>query len=460
MSNTLIASISGIRGIFGSGLDAEVLVRYASAFGVWCRRRERRGRAPLVVIGRDGRTTGSLCAEIVSGTLKAAGCDVLDAGMATTPTTEMAVVFESASGGIMLSASHNPPQWNALKLFNERGEFLGPEQAAEVLELARDAVSTVGYDEVGRGSKKDFLDAHLDAILALEFMRPDKIASRAFRVVADGINSVGGIAVPRLLERLGVDGESVICLNCEPTGVFAHPAEPLPENLTETCQAVREAGADLGVVVDPDVDRLALIDGTGTYVSEELTQVITADFLWRLRSGPFVTNLSSSRAIDDVARRYDQPVYRSAVGEINVVRKMQEVGAILGGEGNGGVILPDLHYGRDALAGIALVLQHLADLEISLADLRRSLPAYEVVKAKLDVEGIDPERAIAQLVERFRDERLDTTDGLKVEFESGWVHLRKSNTEPIIRIYAEARSEEDAEALVARMRSEVLRVAG
>lgn len=452
MKHTLIASISGIRGIFGRGLDPAVLVRYAAAYGTWCRRRTA-GR-PRVVVGRDGRTTGPLCARIVHATLQSTGCDVIDAGLATTPTVEMAVLLEGAAGGIVLSASHNPPEWNALKLLNEKGEFLSAEEGAEVLRIADSGEAAFEpYDAVGTLHTHDYLDAHLDRILALPFLHPDRIARRGFRVVVDGINSVGGLAVPRLLERLGVT--DVVVVNGEPSGRFAHPAEPLPAHLTGTMDAVREAGADLGLVVDPDVDRLALIEAGGRYVSEELTQVMAADFLWRHREGPFVTNLSSSRAIDDVAARYGMPVHRSAVGEINVVKKMQEVGAVLGGEGNGGVILPDLHYGRDALAGAAMILQHLADLDVSLADLRASMPVYTLSKNKLPLGEGDPDALLARLADRYRDARLSTIDGVKVDLDEGWVHLRKSNTEPILRIYAEAATPEAAGALARRFMDEL-----
>lgn len=453
---TLIASISGIRGIFGDGLDPAVLVKYSAAYGRWCVERQDRGDArPVVVIGRDGRTTGSLCASVVSATLRSVGCDVIDAGLATTPTVEMAVIIESASGGIVLSASHNPPEWNALKLLNEKGEFLSAEEGSEVLALADREPAFVQYDRIGSYSQAEYLEPHIDAILGLPFIDTESIAQRGYRVVVDAVNSVGGIAVPRLLERLGVRSSDVVCLNCEPTGIFAHPAEPLPENLVETCARVAEVGADLGVVVDPDADRLALIDGQGRYVSEELTQVLAADFIWRVRSGPFVTNLSSSRTIEDVAAKHGQQVFRSAVGEINVVKKMQEVGAVIGGEGNGGVILPDLHHGRDALAGIALILQHLTNTGKSLAELRDEMPSYSMVKAKLPLKGLNPDDVIAAISRRHANERLNNVDGLKIDFDEGWVHLRKSNTEPIMRIYAEARTPDQATALVERFRAEI-----
>jgi phosphomannomutase len=454
MDRTLIVSISGIRGIFGRGLDPGVLVRFASAYGTWLLRLADR---PSVVIGRDGRVTGPLCASIVSSTLLALGIDVIDAGLATTPTVEMAVLKDGATGGIILSASHNPAEWNALKLLNARGEFLSPEEASEVIALAEsDAFPYAAFNEVGaQVVETDFLDYHIERILDLPFMAPERISERDFKVVVDGINSVGGRAIPELLRRLGVRREQIICVNCEPTGRFAHPAEPLPENLEETCEIVREKGADLGIVVDPDADRLALIQDGGTYVSEELTQVIAADFLWGFRLGPFVTNLSSSRAIEDVARRHGMDVHRSAVGEINVVLKMQEIGATLGGEGNGGVILPDLHYGRDALAGAAMVLQHLANEKARLSEIVAALPSYRMAKLKTGIAGKDPDHLLERLAARHADSRIDTRDGVKIDLEDGWVHMRKSNTEPIIRVYAEARSTEEAVAMGERFMREL-----
>ena len=401
------------------------------------------------MVGRDARTTGALCASVVAAALRSVGCDVIDAGLATTPTVEMAVLFEQAAGGVILSASHNPAEWNALKLLNEKGEFLSPEEGAEVIALAESgAFAWVGHEAVGAYRAADYLDRHLDAILALPYIRPERIAARGFKVLVDGVNSVGGVAVPALLGRLGVAPENIVCLHCEPTGRFAHPAEPLPENLTGAMAAVREHGADLGLVVDPDADRLALIEPGGAYVSEELTQVIVADYVWRHKKGPFVTNLSSSRAIDDVAARHGETVYRSAVGEINVVKRMQAVGAALGGEGNGGVIVPELHYGRDALAGIALVLQRLADDGATLSEVRAAMPVYRIVKRKADLsESADPDALLAEAAHAYRHERVDTTDGVKIDFADGWVHLRKSNTEPIVRLYAEAATEERAAAL-------------
>ncbi len=456
-NGTLIASISGIRGVVGNGLDPSVLVRYAGAYGSWCRERARReSRNPLVVVGRDARPSGEACAQIVIGTLRGMGCNVLDVGLATTPTVEIAVLQEGAAGGIILSASHNPEEWNALKLLNEKGEFLTPEQGETVIERANSGASTpVGFADMGTYESHDALPHHIDAILALDLIEPERIAAQNLSVVVDGINSVGGIALPRLLHRIGVAEENVHCLHCEPTGRVAHPAEPRPDHLTELTHAVPELGADLGLAVDPDADRLALVDEQGRFLLEELTQVLAADFLWQHREGPFVTNLSSSRAIEDVAARHGQPVYRSAVGEINVVQRMHETDAILGGEGNGGVIVPDLHYGRDALAGTALILQHLANSGRSLGSLHDDLPRYAMVKDKLPLPDVPPERLLRTLADRYDDENLSTLDGLKIDFDTKWVHMRPSNTEPILRVYAEAQSENEAQALVDRFKNEL-----
>ena len=452
---TLMVTISGVRGIFGAGLDAATIVRFAGAYGTWTRRRAlAEGRRPLVVVGRDARVTGEVCAALVSATLRSVGCDVLDAGLATTPTVEVGVVAENAAGGVILSASHNPAEWNALKLLNEKSEFLTPEQAAEVIALANAGeAETVRYDALGGYEARDLLDEHIRRILALPFIDRDAIAARDFSVVVDGVNSVGGVALPHLLGALGV--RRVRCLHCEPTGLFAHDPEPLPENLTEIVALVGETGADLGIVVDPDADRLALVEDGGRYVSEELTQVAAADFLWGVRPGPFVTNLSSSRAIDDVAARHGQTAHRSAVGEANVVARMHAVGATLGGEGNGGVILPDLHHGRDALVGVAMILQHLAATGLKMSEWRASLPAYHIAKHKLGVAGLDAPALLARLAARYAAARVSTVDGVKVDLDEGWVHVRASNTEPILRIYAEAGTREAASALAERFEREL-----
>ena len=455
--DTLIASISGIRGIVGQGLDPSVLVRYAGAFGTWCRERALEdGRAPRIVVGRDARPSGDAYAQVVIGTLRGMGCDVVDVGLAPTPTVEMAVLREKAAGGIVLSASHNSEEWNALKLLNEKGEFLSQMQGETIIERADAAeASPATYADLGDYRSHNALPDHIDDILALDYIVPERIAAQNLTVVVDGINSVGGIALPRLLHRLGVAEEHVHCLHCEPTGAFAHPAEPRPDHLTELTEAVPEHDADLGLAVDPDADRLALVDEQGRFILEELTQVLAADFMWQHREGPFVTNLSSSRAIDDVAARYGQSVYRSAVGEINVVERMKAVNAILGGEGNGGVILPDLHYGRDALAGTALILQHIANSGRSLGALHDEMPHYAMAKENLPLPDIAPDRLLSTLAEQYNGENQSTTDGLKIDFESSWVHMRPSNTEPILRVYTEAETEDDAQALAARFRGEL-----
>ena len=456
-NGTLIASISGIRGIVGDGLDPSVLVRYAGAFGTWCYERAGTGADaapnPLVVVGRDARPSGEACAQIVVGTLRGMGCNVVDVGLAATPTVEMAVREERAAGGVILSASHNPEAWNALKLLNDDGEFLTPEQGRAVIDRAEAASARpVPHPHLGGYRTRDALPHHIDAILAHDLVEPERIVGENLSVVVDGINSVGGIALPRLLHRLGVAEAHVHCLHCEPTGHFAHPAEPRPAHLTELTEAVPELGADLGLAVDPDADRLALVDDQGRFVLEELTQVLAANFVWGHRSGPFVTNLSSSRAIDDVAAEHDQPVHRSAVGEINVVQRMHETDAILGGEGNGGVIVPDLHHGRDALAGTAFILQHLAETGAPLSALHDALPHYAMVKDQLPLPEIEADRLLGEMADRTEEGELSTIDGLKIDFEDRWVHMRPSNTEPILRVYAEAPTESEAQALADRFK--------
>lgn len=456
-SGTLITSISGIRGIFGDGLDPQALVRYAAAFGTWTRTRAQAvGRPPTVVVGRDGRVTGPLCSRLVIGTLQASGCDVIDIGLASTPTVEIAVLAEEATGGIVLSASHNPAEWNALKLLNEKGQFLDADQGQAVLDLAAEGTPPpVAFDAAGSVRTANYLPYHVEQVVGLDFIQPEAIAAQEFTVLVDGINSVGALAIPALLRALGIDEAHLHVVNGTINGRFAHPAEPLPAHLTETMAQVKDAGADLGLVVDPDVDRLALIDETGTYVSEELTQVLAADFLWRRRSGSFVTNLSSSRAIEDVAARYDEPVYRSAVGEINVVKKMEAVSAMLGGEGNGGVILPDLHLGRDALIGAAMILQHLAEQQQPLSALVAALPQFSISKNKIPLGDHAPDAVLDALATRYAEERMSTIDGVKIDFDEGWVHVRPSNTEPVLRIYAEARTAEAANDLAERFVDEL-----
>ena len=458
---TLMVSISGIRGIFGNGLDPAGIVRYTSAFGTWCvHQAKEKGAPPVVVVGRDARVTGKICSQLVTATLQASGCNVLDVDMATTPTVAMAVLHENATGGVILSASHNPAEWNALKLLGADGEFLRAHEAKQMLDIAeRNAQETVLYTELGAYTQDNYLFKHIQAIVDLDYINPNAIAERDFRVVVDGINSVGGIAIPALLEDIGVRKDQVTVLNGTPDGLFAHNPEPLPGHLDGIIQAVKDQGADVGIVVDPDADRLALVANGGRYVSEELTQVLAADFLLRHRKGALVTNLSSSRALEDIGARYGVAVHRSAVGEINVVDKMKEVHAVLGGEGNGGVILPELHFGRDALVGTAMILQHLTNQGASLADLQATMPQYVMTKGKIPLGDIDADGALHALKEKYQGERISTVDGLKIDFEDGWVHLRKSNTEPIARIYTEAKTKERAEELARRFDTELKGVA-
>ena len=458
---TLMVSISGIRGIFGNGLDPSVIVRYASAFGTWCVHQAReKGATPTVVVGRDARVTGSICSQLVTATLQASGCNVLDVDLATTPTVAMAVLHENATGGVILSASHNPAEWNALKLLGADGEFLRAYEAKQMLQIAEShSQETVSYDQLGSYNRENYLFKHIQAILDLDYIKPNAIADRDFRVVVDGINSVGGIAIPVLLEDLGVKKDQITVLNAEPNGLFAHNPEPLPGHLDGIIQSVKEREADIGIVVDPDADRLALVANGGKYVSEELTQVLAADFLLRHRKGPLVTNLSSSRALEDIGANYGVSVFRSSVGEINVVDKMKEVHAVLGGEGNGGVILPELHYGRDALVGTAMILQHLTNLGTSLSELQSVMPQYVMTKGKIPLGDIDADGALQVLQERYQNERISTIDGLKIDFEDGWVHLRKSNTEPIARIYTEAKTQERAEELARKFDAELKGIA-
>jgi phosphomannomutase len=455
----LLATVSGIRGVFGDGLDPAVLVRYASAFGAWLSRQTE--RRPLVVVGRDGRVTGDVCARIVTATLQAAGCDVVDGGLATTPTVAMGVLKHRADGAVILSASHNPAQWNALKLLDRAGQFLGPDEGAEVLALADAsggvASQTVGVDSLGTYATDDLLPYHVEQILALPWIDAEAIRARDFHVVVDAVNSVGAFAIPAMLDALGVDRVEV--LNADVTGRFAHDPEPLPQHLGQITARVREAGADLGIVVDPDVDRLAFVEDGGRFFGEELTQVVAADFVLGKTPGPVATNLSSSRALDDVAARYGQAVERSPVGEIHVVRAMQRVGAVIGGEGNGGVIVPGLHYGRDGLVGAAIVLQHLADTGQSLSEVRAGLPAYAIAKHKVALtDGMDARALLAAYAARAAQGggRVSTIDGVKVDTDAGWVHVRASNTEPILRVYTEAATAGEAEALAVRAAADLV----
>jgi phosphomannomutase len=436
----LMISVSGIRGIFGTDLTPQNLSKFTAAYGTWL-------QGGTVVVGRDSRVTGKICEDIVAATLASVGCDVIKVGIAPTPTVAMGVLKHKAAGGIIISASHNPAEWNALKLLNEKSEFLDADQGEKVIEIAESGeFAYQSYDKIGSITEDpNLLDDHIDKILELPYINKDEIAAKNFSVAVDAVNGAGSEAIPRLLERLGVN--SVHQIHCTPNGLFPHNPEPLPEHLTEICDLVKEKKVDLGVVTDPDADRLALVDDTGKLFGEEYTQAAAFDFILSKRSGACATNLSSSRVSEDVARKHGQTCYRSAVGEINVVKVMQEQNAVIGGEGNGGVICPDLHYGRDALVGVAIVLQLLAERGLSSSEYRATLPDYYMSKNKIQLDdlGKDADDVLEMVKEHFSSLNPNTIDGVKIDFAEGWVHLRKSNTEPIIRIYSEGRSPEAAE---------------
>lgn len=455
----LISSISGIRGTIGGrpgeNLTPPDLVAFASAFGTWIRKRGGKSR-PRVLIGRDARLSGDMVVRLVGGSLMATGVDVTDYGLVTTPTLEMAVTDEGADGGIILTASHNPGHWNALKLLNSQGEFISGEDGGELLRMVNgQKFEFVGTQDLGRAEHKEgCLDMHIDRILDLDLVDVSAIGSKSFRVVVDGINSVGGIAMPVLLERLGA-GE-VIRLNCEPTGLFAHDPEPLARNLVDLSELVRQHKADLGLAVDPDVDRLVIMDEHGNTIGEEYTLVAVADYVLGSHPGNTVSNLSSSRALADVTARYGGKYQAAPVGEVNVVEAMKATGAVIGGEGNGGIILPALHYGRDALAGTALFLSHLARSNVSCSALRSTYPDYYISKNKLELkEGQDVDELLENVATAYRDQKVTRSDGVRIDFSDEWVHLRKSNTEPILRIIAESPTMERAEELAGRIMDKI-----
>lgn len=439
------------------------VVKFTAAFGQWLRQRQGGNAAGPVVIGRDGRLSGEMVSRLVSATLQGLGLDVIDLGLSTTPTVELAVPGEGAIGGIILTASHNPIQWNALKLLNEKGEFISAEDGADVLDLA-DSEAFTFADVRKLGSYRTdstWLAKHIDAILALPLVDKEAIAARQFKVVVDAVNSTGGLAVPMLLEALGVD--MVQCLYCEPTGNFAHNPEPLPENLRDIIHEIEKNDYDLGIVVDPDVDRLALICEDGSPFGEEYTLVAVADYI--LKNQPAntpiatVSNLSSTVALRDVTQKYGGTYYASAVGEVNVVNMMNEVGAVIGGEGNGGIIYPELHSGRDALVGIALFLTHLAKSNKSASMLRRTYPNYYISKNKIELTpDVDVDSVLERIQVKYAKNPINTIDGVKIEFDKEWVHLRKSNTEPIIRIYSESDTLSTADYLANKIISDIKEV--
>jgi phosphomannomutase len=460
---TLIKSISGIRGTIGgkSGdnltpLDA---VKFASAYGTWLLKRNPTKEKLSVVLGRDARISGKMISALVANTLVGLGIDVIDLGLSTTPTVEVAVPLENANGGIIITASHNPKQWNALKLLNEKGEFLNGADGSQILDIA-DSDNLI-YEEVDNlgiyKKKKNYMDRHIDEVLKLELVDIDAIRAANFKVVVDAVNSTGGIVIPALLEKLGV---TCIKLFCKPNGEFPHNPEPLKEHLGDISDLVVQEGANLGIVVDPDVDRLALVCEDGSMFGEEYTLVACADYVLSHNKGNTVSNLSSSRALRDITSKHGGNYEASAVGEVNVVELMKKNNAIIGGEGNGGIIYPTSHYGRDSLVGVVLFLSHLANLKISCKALRDSYPSYFMSKNKIQLTPqIDVDKILEAMAEKYQKEEVSIIDGVKIDFETEWVHLRKSNTEPIIRVYTESTSQENADILAERVMQEINEIA-
>lgn len=457
---TLIKSISGIRGTIGGtpgdALTPIDLVKFTASYSQWLKETTAAGGRKLrVVVGRDARLSGQMVSDIVEGTLMASGVDVIAIGLASTPTTEMAVTGYGADGGIILTASHNPKQWNALKLLNRKGEFLNAAEGARVLEIAdNEAYTFPDIDGIGSVIVRESYDRkHIDAVLALPLVDVDAVRKAKFKVVVDAVNSVGGVVIPELLKAMGVE---VVELNCTPDGHFAHNPEPIPEHLTEISALVPASKADLGIVVDPDVDRLALVNEDGTMFGEEYTLVAVADYVLSQTPGNTVSNLSSSRALADITAKHGGSYSATAVGEVNVVAKMNKTKAVIGGEGNGGVIYPALHSGRDALVGVALLLTYLAKTGKKLSELKKTYPAYYISKNRIDlVPGTDVDGILAKMKAKYASEKVNDIDGVKIDFPTEWVHLRKSNTEPIIRIYAESTGKAAAEALANRIIADI-----
>ena len=448
---TLIKSISGIRGtiggVAGEGLNPLDITKFVAAYATLIRKTTT-VKSNTIVVGRDARISGEMVRSCVCGTLMGMGFDVIDIGLASTPTTELAVTMSGSCGGIILTASHNPRQWNALKLLNEKGEFLNAVEGAEVLALAAaEAFEFADIDNLGHYTKDDSYDQkHIDSVLALELVDVEAIRKAEFKVAIDCVNSVGGVVLPKLLDQLGV--KTIEGLYCEPTGDFQHNPEPLEKNLTDIMGLMKKSDLDVAFVVDPDVDRLAIIDEKGNMYGEEYTLVTIADYILQHTPGNTVSNLSSTRALRDVTRKYGLDYNASAVGEVNVVTKMKDTGAVIGGEGNGGVIYPASHYGRDALVGIALFLTYLAKKQMSVSELRKTYPAYYMAKNRIDLTpDVDVDAVLVKVKEIYANEEVNDIDGVKIDFPDKWVHLRKSNTEPIIRVYSEAGSPEEAEAI-------------
>ncbi|WP_444647590.1 phosphoglucosamine mutase [Flavobacterium columnare] len=460
---TLIKSISGIRGTIGGSVGDNLTpvdaVKFASAYGTFLKQNISKDKLK-VCIGRDARISGPMIHNLVVNTLIGLGIDVIDLGLSTTPTVEVAVPLEQADGGIILTASHNPKQWNALKLLNAKGEFLSGSEGAKILEIAeQETFDFAEVDSLGEIIENDaYMDIHIDEVLNLPLVDTQAVAQKKFKVVVDGVNSSGGIIIPKLLEQMGVE---VVKLYCEPNGHFPHNPEPLKEHLGDICKLVVEEKADFGIVVDPDVDRLAFISNDGEMFGEEYTLVAVADYVLSKTPGNTVSNMSSSRALRDVTEKYKGTYQASAVGEVNVVELMKATQAIIGGEGNGGIIYPEIHYGRDALVGVALFLTHLANQDKTVAEMRADFPQYFMSKNKIELTPqIDVDGVMNQIAEKYINENISTIDGVKIDFPTEWVHLRKSNTEPIIRIYTEAPSQKEADILAERFVSELKQLAG
>ena len=459
---TLIKSISGIRGTIG-GFQGENLtpidaVKYAAAYGSWVKQQREKNNYK-VVVGRDARISGNMMQQLVMNTLIGLGIHVVDLDLSTTPTVEIAVMLEHADGGIILTASHNPKQWNALKLLNHKGEFLDAKEGQKILDIAENEnINFSEVDDLGKiTSNQAYIDLHIDEILDLPLVNVEAIKKAKFKVVVDGVNSTGGIAVPALLEALGVEP---VKLYCDPTGEFPHNPEPLKEHLGDLMNKVVDERADFGIVVDPDVDRLAFVDENGGMFGEEYTLVAVADYVLQHTPGNTVSNMSSSRALRDITEKRNGKYTASAVGEVNVVVKMKETNAVIGGEGNGGIIYPELHYGRDSLVGIALFLSYLADLRISVSALRKTYTSYFMSKKKIQLTPqLDVDKLLKAMELKYADEEINNIDGVKIDFDDNWVHLRKSNTEPIIRIYTEAKSQEEADLLADKIISEIKLIA-
>lgn len=457
---TLIKSISGFRGTIGgkpdNGLTPIDIVKLTSSFV--CLIRRSGVKRPRIVVGRDGRLSGTMVNQLVCGALQGMGADVIDIGLSTTPTVEVAVTEMKADGGVILTASHNPRQWNALKLLNNKGEFISKAEGEWLLEKAAvDDYEFSNIDEIGTYSiENDWIERHVDMVCNLPLVNKDLIAKANLKVVVDAVNSTGGIAIPMLLRKLGVT--DIVELNCEVTGNFAHNPEPLAVNLVDTCAKVKEVGADFGIVVDPDVDRLAFIDENGEMYGEEYTLVTVASYILQNKKGNTVSNLSSTRALRDVTQQFGAEYFAAAVGEVNVVEKMKEVNAVIGGEGNGGIIYPELHYGRDALVGVGLFLTYLCESQCTCSELKSKFPLYYMSKNKIELDpSTNVDEILAKIADKFKNEQVTTIDGVKIDFAEGWVHLRKSNTEPIIRVYSEGKTEAEAERLAQMMLDEAMK---